>query len=156
MLEDVCATAQPLADKRGNVLVKNYSGEPAMLMTDPFRLRQVLINLLSNACKFTESGTITVTVQTTPPGIKPGVFFSVRDTGIGIPEDRMDLLFQEFSQADTSTTREYGGTGLGLAISDRLCKLLHGQIHVESTLGQGSVFSFTLPHEFYQVNKTNH
>ena len=143
LLEDVCATAQPLADKRGNVLVQNYSGEPAMLMTDAFRLRQILINLLSNACKFTESGTITLTVC--PSTTKPGVLFSVRDTGIGIPEDRIDMLFREFSQADTSTTREYGGTGLGLAISDKLCKLLRGEIRVKSTPGEGSEFSFILP-----------
>jgi len=143
LLEDVCATAQPLADKRGNVLIQNYSGEPAMLMTDAFRLRQILINLLSNACKFTESGTITLTVR--PSTTKPGVLFSVRDTGIGIPEDRMNMLFKEFSQADTSTTREYGGTGLGLAISDKLCKLLQGEITVKSTPGEGSEFSFVLP-----------
>jgi len=145
LLEDVCATAQPLADKRGNVLIQNYSGEPAMLMTDAFRLRQILINLLSNACKFTESGTITLTVC--PSTTKPGVLFSVRDTGIGIPEDRIDMLFREFSQADTSTTREYGGTGLGLAISDKLCKLLRGEIRVKSTPGEGSEFSFILPNE---------
>ena len=147
LLDEVCATMQPLADKRGCVLIQNYSGEPAALMTDVFRLRQILINLLSNACKFTESGTITLTVYPSPSATNPGVCFSVRDTGIGIARDRMDFLFQEFSQADSSTTREYGGTGLGLAISDKLCKLLGGEINIKSAIGEGSEFSFTLPIE---------
>jgi len=145
LLDDVCATAQPLADKRGNTLIRNYTGEPATIMTDAFRLRQIIINLLSNACKFTEYGTITLTARPSHSDTYSGVFFSVHDTGIGIPEERIDLLFKEFSQADTSTTREYGGTGLGLAISDRLCKLLGGEINVVSEPGQGSEFSFILP-----------
>jgi len=147
LLEDVCATAQPLADNRSNVLIRKYDGEPTTLMTDAFRLRQIMINLLSNACKFTESGKIIVSVYSSPSPSGPGVCFSVSDTGIGIPKDRMDQLFEEFSQADTSTTREYGGTGLGLAISDKLCKLLGGEITVKSTPGEGSEFSFTLPVE---------
>jgi signal transduction histidine kinase len=112
-----------------------------------------MINLVSNACKFTESGTITVSVQPSPDLKLPGVLFSVQDTGIGIPKERIELLFKEFSQADTSTTREYGGTGLGLAISDRLCRLLGGEIRVKSTPGQGSNFSFILPYEIQATDR---
>ena len=153
LLDDVIATAQPLADKRGNNLILDYTGEPATLLTDAFRLRQIMINLVSNACKFTESGTITVSVQPSPDVKLPGVLFSVQDTGIGIPKERIELLFKEFSQADTSTTREYGGTGLGLAISDRLCRLLGGEIRVKSTPGQGSNFSFILPYEIQATDR---
>ena len=145
LLEDVCATVEPSLEKRGNTLTRVYTGEPSTLMTDAFRLRQIMINLVSNACKFTESGKITVTVQPSPSATEPGVLFSVRDTGIGIPEERMDMLFKEFTQIDSSTTRKYGGTGLGLAISDKLCKLLGGEISVKSEPEQGSEFSFILP-----------
>jgi len=145
LLEDLFATVEPLLDKQGNTLTRIYTGEPSTLMTDAFRLRQIMINLLSNACKFTESGEITVTVQPSPSATEPGVFFSVRDTGIGIPRERMDMLFKEFSQVDSSTTRKYGGTGLGLAISDKLCKLLGGEIKVKSDPDHGSEFSFILP-----------
>lgn len=148
LLEDVCATVEPLLEKRDNTLTRIYTGEPSTLMTDAFRLRQIMINLLSNACKFTESGKITVTVRPSPSATEPGVYFSVRDTGIGIPGERMDMLFKEFSQVDSSTTRKYGGTGLGLAISDRLCKLLGGKINVKSVPDQGSEFSFVLPIKF--------
>jgi len=149
LLEDICSTALPLADNRENILIKEYAGEPATLLTDAFRLRQIMINLLSNACKFTKKGTVTLTVRPVSSEDKSGVLFSVSDTGIGIPEDRIDQLFDEFSQADSSTTREYGGTGLGLAISHRLCILLGGEMKVSSTTGKGSEFSFILSDEFW-------
>jgi signal transduction histidine kinase/CheY-like chemotaxis protein/HPt (histidine-containing phosphotransfer) domain-containing protein len=119
---------------------------PAAVSIDTGRLRQVLVNLLSNAVKFTAAGEIVVSVDATPPaadGLRE-LRFSVRDTGAGIPADRVDLLFLPFSQLDSSTTRASGGTGLGLAISRQLSELMGGRIWVESTPGQGSVFSFTV------------
>ncbi|HXA29924.1 MAG TPA: response regulator [Candidatus Angelobacter sp.] len=121
-------------------------GVPAAVSIDTGRLRQVLVNLLSNAVKFTSEGEIVVTVDA-PAVAGDGVRelrFSVRDTGVGIPEDGLHLLFQPFSQLDSSTTRARGGTGLGLAISRQLCELMGGRIWVESTPGEGSVFRFTV------------
>ena len=128
---------------------------PCGIIGDVTRLRQILVNLLNNAVKFTETGEVIVQVKdvTDDPTLYPKsavqaqanhrlLQFSVKDTGIGIPSDRMNRLFQSFSQVDTSTTRKYGGTGLGLAISKRLCELMGGQIWVESDLGIGTTFSF--------------
>jgi len=119
---------------------------PAGILGDDSRLRQVLLNLLSNAVKFTEAGEVMILVHTAPTG--PGTYrleLLVRDTGIGIPPDRMDRLFTSFSQVDASTTRRFGGTGLGLAISKRLVELMGGTISVESEPGSGSTFRITLP-----------
>ncbi len=122
---------------------------PEAIIGDVTRLRQILVNLLSNAIKFTEQGEVvlTVAVDALEPGLDPALLslhFSVRDTGVGIPADRMDRLFQSFSQADASTTRRYGGTGLGLVISKRLCEMMGGSIWVESIEGIGSTFHFTI------------
>jgi len=119
---------------------------PERLMGDPGRMRQVLVNLVGNAIKFTDQGEIEVQVKTLA-GISDGVAqlqFSVRDTGIGIPHDKLDVIFESFSQADTSTTRKYGGTGLGLTISSQLIDLMGGRIWPESEPGKGSTFFFTL------------
>ena len=137
---------------------------PSAIVGDSTRLRQVLSNLLSNAIKFTSVGEVVVEVKTNPiPPASPNLpafnavriplratepkqlLFSVRDTGIGIPAEKLDRLFKSFSQADVSTTRNYGGTGLGLAISKSLVELMQGTMWVESTPGQGSTFHFTLP-----------
>jgi PAS domain S-box-containing protein len=118
---------------------------PAGLVTDVTRVRQILVNLLSNAVKFTRKGEVVVSVTSQPRG--GNLFetrFEVRDTGIGIPADRMDRLFRSFSQVESSTSRQFGGTGLGLAISKRLAELLDGEIGVHSTAGQGSTFFFTV------------
>ncbi len=128
---------------------------PPAIVGDANRLRQVLLNLLSNAVKFTEQGEVVVAVSSRELGPEEAavaqdvhplheLHFSVRDTGIGIPPDRLDRLFQSFSQVDASMTRRYGGTGLGLAISKRLCELMGGRIWVESEPGQGSTFHFTI------------
>jgi CheY-like chemotaxis protein/nitrogen-specific signal transduction histidine kinase len=130
---------------------------PGWIMGDVTRLRQVIVNLVNNAVKFTPGGSISVEVRPGAPvpvpddpdgaATAPVLEFSVRDTGIGIPPDRLGRLFKAFSQVDSSTTRKYGGTGLGLAISQRLCELMGGRIRVESTPGEGSVFIFTIQAE---------
>jgi CheY-like chemotaxis protein len=119
-------------------------GVPRRLIGDPLRLRQVLINLIGNAIKFTEVGEITVKVFNDPVGSEPGSLrFIVADTGIGIARDKVDSIFASFTQADSSTTRKYGGSGLGLAIAQRLVGLMGGRIWLESEVGKGSNFSFT-------------
>jgi PAS domain S-box-containing protein len=121
---------------------------PAGIMGDETRLRQMVLNLLSNAIKFTEEGEVLVTVERSGEVVRPlqELHFAVRDTGVGIPADRMDRLFQSFSQVDSSTTRKYGGTGLGLAISSRLAELMGGRMWAESAgiAGQGSTFHFVI------------
>lgn len=126
---------------------------PRFPIGDATRTRQILVNLLSNAVKFTPTGKVVVRVESSPlrelswangNGPVHELHFQVRDTGIGIPDDRLDRLFQSFSQVDASTTREYGGTGLGLAISQRLCALMGGRIWVESQVERGSTFHFTV------------
>ena len=118
---------------------------PAGIVGDGARLRQVLLNLLSNAVKFTEQGEVIVHVDAEPAGRgKHRLHLAVRDTGIGIPQDRMDRLFESFSQVDASTSRRYGGTGLGLAISKRIVELMGGTMWVESEEGKGSTFHIEL------------
>ena len=161
LLEEVCVTIRPMAHKGGNELQLIYHGSPVYLSSDPFRLRQILINLLSNACKFTQNGQIFLEIAEVARDSKAAkdgnaaVRFSVRDTGIGISDEQRERLFSDFSQADDSTTRQYGGTGLGLAISQRLCELLGGEILLESTLGKGSEFSFCLQTELPQSADTS-
>jgi PAS domain S-box-containing protein len=110
---------------------------------DPTRLRQIVVNLVANAVKFTQRGEVVVSARTAPGGL----VIEVRDTGIGIPPEKLDRLFRSFSQVDSSTTRRFGGTGLGLSISKRLAELMGGQLTVESTVDIGSTFSLTLPYE---------
>jgi signal transduction histidine kinase/CheY-like chemotaxis protein/HPt (histidine-containing phosphotransfer) domain-containing protein len=119
-------------------------GLPRMFVGDALRLRQVLLNLIGNAMKFTASGRVDIEVQQNPENSTPGaLLFCVRDTGIGIPQEKLGSIFENFTQADSSTTRKYGGTGLGLAISKRTVELMGGKIWVESTVGVGSRFLFT-------------
>src|SRR5690606_7877774 len=117
---------------------------PDGLVGDPIRLRQVIVNLVGNAIKFTEKGEIVVRIELVSADEEDVVLkFSVSDTGIGIPEDKRDLIFEAFTQADSSTTRLYGGTGLGLVISSRLVEMMGGHIWVDSEVGKGSTFYFT-------------
>ncbi len=122
---------------------------PTMLNGDVTRLRQILLNLMSNAIKFTDAGEVVLSVRLAQPPTDSShkLEFSVRDTGIGIPADRLDRLFESFSQVDASTTRRYGGTGLGLAISRRLAEMMGGVMWAESTAGKGSAFYFTIEAE---------
>ena len=120
---------------------------PGRILSDPLRLRQILLNLVSNATKFTERGEVRVSVELATTSNRPSVRVSVRDSGIGVPADKQQSIFETFAQADVSTTRKYGGTGLGLAIVRQLVGLLGGELGLESTLGQGSTFWFVLPAE---------
>ena len=121
---------------------------PSQLMGDPVRIRQIIVNLLGNAIKFTKEGEIYVSIRKQGDtyfheGKKYLNFIiQVKDTGIGIPKDKLQKIFESFTQADNSTTRKYGGTGLGLAISKSLAELMHGELTVESEAGKGSTFSF--------------
>ncbi|GAB3546668.1 hypothetical protein GCM10027343_24790 [Noviherbaspirillum agri] len=133
------------AEKNINLAYFIDDSVPAALVSDVTRLRQILVNLLSNSIKFTHRGEVVVSVAAQP--LEDGryeVHFSVKDTGIGIPKERMAELFQAFTQVDASTTRKYGGTGLGLAISKRLTEIMGGRMWVESEVGAGSTFSFTI------------
>jgi CheY-like chemotaxis protein len=118
---------------------------PSTVVGDVTRVRQILLNLISNGVKFTSAGEVVVLVCLRSDGDAVQLYFRVRDSGIGIAKDRQQLLFRSFTQADTSTTRQYGGTGLGLAISKRLCELMGGSMWIESELGAGSTFHFLLP-----------
>ena len=132
-------------EKKLELLCSIDPGIPDILVGDPMRIRQVLINLISNAVKFTETGEVLLRIEKKrETGRKITLEFSVSDTGIGIPEDKISSLFEKFSQVDGSTTRQTGGTGLGLAIVQRLVRLMGGHIKVESVIGQGSRFSFKI------------
>jgi signal transduction histidine kinase len=145
MIRDVVTTIRPLAVKNGNRLAVHHDAQLGTMQADLTKVRQVLFNLLSNACKFTTQGTITLRASREVAVAAEWIIFTVTDTGIGMTPEQVGKLFQAFSQAETSTTRRYGGTGLGLAISRRFCQMMSGDIRVESVLGQGSTFTIRLP-----------
>lgn len=145
-IEDSFNIISPNALKKGLIIkytIDDYT--PEAIIGDQTRLRQILVNLLSNAVKFTEQGEITVSVKSdVVEGSKYEIHFKVKDSGIGIPKNKMNRLFQSFSQVDASTTRRYGGTGLGLTISKSLVEMMEGKIWAESDIGKGSTFHFTI------------
>src|SRR6202048_2280895 len=147
LIDNAVKTIEPLAAKNENRVAVSCDTAIGTVHADPMRLRQALLNLMSNANKFTERGTITVDARHGQENGRDWVTIAVADTGIGMTAEQMRKLFQEFSQADASTTRKYGGTGLGLAISKRFCQMMGGDITVESEPGKGSVFTVRLPRE---------
>ena len=145
LVHDLVGEVEPLAAKNANRFVVECPPDIGTVHSDPTRLRQIILNLLSNACKFTEHGRVSLSVSRSRSNGEEFLAARVADTGIGMTEEQLAKLFQEFSQADSSTTRKYGGTGLGLAISDRLCRIMGGTIEVESKVGVGTTFSMRLP-----------
>ncbi|MCB0198113.1 MAG: HAMP domain-containing histidine kinase, partial [Anaerolineae bacterium] len=148
MIREVSNTVQPLMEQKNNTFAVNLSENLGEMYADLTKVRQSLFNLLSNASKFTDNGTITLNVRreaNSDVEHEDIILFKVVDTGIGMTAEQMEFLFEEFTQADTSTTRKYGGTGLGLAISRRFCQMMGGMIFVESETDQGSTFTIQLP-----------
>jgi signal transduction histidine kinase len=145
LIKDVAKTIEPMATKNGNRIVIDCAADLGTLHADQTRFRQSLLNLASNANKFTEKGTITIAAHQGQENGRDWITLAVTDTGIGLTPEQMGKLFQEFSQASASTTRKYGGTGLGLAISKRFCQMMGGDITVESEPSRGSTFTIRLP-----------
>jgi signal transduction histidine kinase/ActR/RegA family two-component response regulator len=145
MIEEIVTTLQPAIEKNSNTLWVHLAKDVGMMQADITKVRQILFNLLSNACKFTDHGTISVDVDQSTEQGQDWLRFRVTDTGIGISAKQKENLFQEFVQADTSIARKYGGTGLGLAITHRFVQLMKGRIGVESEPGEGSTFTVHIP-----------
>lgn len=145
MIQDVVATLRPLVDKNANRLETHCHDGAGTMHADLIRVRQILSNLLSNACKFTEKGTITLDALRETATGNDCIRFLVSDTGIGITKEQTNKLFQAFAQVDPAITRKYGGTGLGLAISHKFCQMMGGDISVESEYGKGTTFTVRLP-----------
>ena len=144
LTRDIVAVMRPVVESRGNAFVTR-AGELGVARSDPLRLRQVLINVLGNAAKFTEGGAVTLTTARRETDEGARLRFEIADTGIGMSEDQQSRIFEVFHQLDASSTRAHGGTGLGLAISKRLVTMLGGTIAVRSAVGVGSVFTIELP-----------
>jgi signal transduction histidine kinase len=142
-LNEVVEMCRPLADKNGNTLTMTIADAITSVVADPMRLRQSLFNLLSNACKFTHQGTISLRADRDGEWLR----LAVRDSGIGIAPEHLSKLFTNFTQASSGIAVRYGGTGLGLALSQRLCQLMGGRIEADSVLGEGSCFTIHLPLE---------
>jgi signal transduction histidine kinase len=143
LVRDVAAIVQPLVEKNANILVMSCPDDLGPMHADLTKVRQALFNLLSNASKFTDHGTITLAVKREA---EDWLTFAVSDTGIGMTEEQLSRLFEAFSQAEASTRSKYGGTGLGLAISRHFCRMMGGDITVTSVYGQGSTFTVRVPH----------
>ena len=139
----MCTAVQPLVSKNANQLVVDCPEGIGAIRSDQTRVRQILFNLISNAAKFTDGGTITLTLRRAQDS--EHILFAVSDTGIGMTPDLLAKVFEPFRQADASTTKKYGGTGLGLTISQRFCRMMGGEIKVESSRGVGTRFMFELP-----------
>jgi signal transduction histidine kinase len=145
LIDEVVKTIEPLAAKNGNHIAVHCDAAIGVMHADQMRLRQALLNLMSNANKFTEKGTVTIAARQKEENGRDWVTLSVADTGIGMTPEQMGKLFQEFSQGSSKTASKYGGTGLGLVISRRFCQMMGGDITVASETGKGSVFMVRLP-----------
>jgi signal transduction histidine kinase len=154
VIHDVTGTLQLLVEKNANRFEVVCGEDLGHMVADQTRTRQVLFNLLSNACKFTERGIVRLEAKQIRGESANWVEFRVVDNGIGMSREQIDRLYRPFMQADASTTRKYGGTGLGLAISRRLCQMMGGSLSVESQLGQGSVFTVRLPGDLATIEGT--
>ena len=143
MVDSVVGLVQPLLNRNENQLLLECPDELGQMYADQMKVRQILFNLLSNASKFTNHGTVSLVVETAEGQMK----FRVADTGVGMTSDQIDKIFEPFMQGDASTTRQYGGTGLGLSITQRFCEMMGGDVAVTSRLGEGSVFTVWLPVE---------
>ncbi len=143
-LHDVTSMAMSLIEKN-NALATDYGENLGVMHSDMTKIRQNLFNLISNAAKFTENGTITLSTHRETRDAKDWLVVKVADTGIGIPEEKLSHIFQEFSQADASTTRDFGGTGLGLTLAKRFTEMMGGRIWAESVVGEGSTFIMDVP-----------
>jgi len=151
MIDDVVSTIQPLVEKNNNTLIVKVAPDCGSIHADLTKVRQALFNLLSNSSKFTEKGSITVTVVRHQTKEGERISFAVSDTGIGMTQEQLGKLFQAFTQADATTTRKYGGTGLGLIISRKFCQMMGGDILVDSTYGEGTTFTIDLPVNVIEV-----
>ena len=147
LVREVAAVLEPLAQKNANRLEVQCAPDAGTMRADLTKVRQVLFNLLSNACKFTERGVVSLAVTREAAADGDAVVLAVSDTGIGMTPEQMSRLFEEFTQADAATTRRFGGTGLGLALSRRLCRMMGGDITMVSKPGCGSIFTIRLPAE---------
>jgi signal transduction histidine kinase len=145
LIDDVVKTIEPLAAKNENQIVVKCDGAVMEMHSDPSRVRQALLNLMSNANKFTNKGTIAIHARQQAENGDDWITIGVADTGIGMTPEQISRLFQEFSQASSATASRYGGTGLGLAISKRFCQMMGGDIAVESEPARGSTFTIRLP-----------
>jgi signal transduction histidine kinase len=145
LIEEVASAVRPLAEKNSNILEIKCHEHLGTMFADITKVRQILFNLLSNACKFTERGTITLDAVRDHAEGADWLSITVRDTGIGMTGEQMGKLFQPFSQADVQTSRKYGGTGLGLAITRQFCEIMGGEVKVRSEYGIGSAFAVRLP-----------
>jgi signal transduction histidine kinase len=148
LVGEALAMVEPLAERNGNRLSVSLPAESVTMHSDAVKVRQSLLNVLGNACKFTANGSVSVQVIVTTEAGKDLVKFVIEDTGIGMSERELAEVFEPFVQADSSTTRRYGGTGLGLSITRRFCTMLGGRIEAESTPSRGSRFTIVLPKEF--------
>jgi CheY-like chemotaxis protein/nitrogen-specific signal transduction histidine kinase len=152
LVGELASTIKPLAAKNDNTLVVQAAPDLGAMHADLTKVRQSLLNMLSNACKFTKAGTVTLEVTRREADGREWINFSVKDSGIGITKEQMNKLFQPFSQADASTTREFGGTGLGLVITKKFCEMMGGTLGVSSVRGEGSTFLITLPADVRSVS----
>src|SRR6266498_3617106 len=145
LVRDLKDVLRPLLERKNNRLVVECSDDTGTMQADRIKVRQCLLNLLSNASKFTDQGTITLSANRVARNGTDWLIFRIRDTGIGMTPEQMTKLFRAFSQADDSTSRRYGGTGLGLALTKKFCQIMGGDVQVESEIGKGSTFTIELP-----------